>query len=209
MKVKTFAELPATYRCSNCEREKPLVEMIVVRLRGRGVILLRSRCKACHNRRERGHRREWKTKYLRRWRSNHPELNESYWRQRNTARRAELSVMAEKWRQKHHAALLIQGRFRRRLGMRVPLAEAERLCQKYGPCYPTRFGLSPKGLRECERIRGRIRASGGRPCAIEIRLMVYEDGFFTRPKRQKIPYQAAAERLRAWQAARRAEARCN
>jgi hypothetical protein len=37
----------------------------------------------------------------------------------------------------------------------------------------------------------------------EIRLIVYEDGYFIKPKRQKPPYQHAAARLRKWQAEQR------
>jgi len=33
--------------------------------------------------------------------------------------------------------------------------------------------------------------------------MVYEDGEFVKPSRQKIPYQRAAEQLRAWWKAQR------
>jgi hypothetical protein len=87
--------------------------------------------------------------------------------------------------------------------MRVSINEAKNLCRKYGPCYPSRFGLTPKGLLECERIRSRSRR-GKKPLkSIEIRMMVYEDGFHKSPSRQRAPYQAAAERLRQWQASRR------
>ena len=56
--------------------------MIVIRQKKQRNILLRPRCKKCHNRRERGHRREYKTAYLRRWRDYNAELVESYWKKR-------------------------------------------------------------------------------------------------------------------------------
>jgi hypothetical protein len=202
MKFQSLAELPAVHRCRKCGKDKPVAEMVVVHLRRSHLFYVRPRCKDCHNRRERGHRREWKTKYLRRWRARNPELNESYWRQRNADNRKALNASAYRRFQKHHAAILIQGRMGRR-GFSIRLAEAKDLCRTYGPCYPTRFGLTPGGLKECERIRSRMRYQAKPLPPHEIRMMVYADGFFIKPGRQKIPYQKAAEKLRQWHAQRR------
>lgn len=198
MIAKTLQELPEKYVCKHCKAEKPIAEMVLVRLRKQKCFLLRPRCKACHNERERGHRREYKRAYLRRWRKWHPELNESYWRQRAKETRLQTNARAYNRFIRHHAAILIQGRLRRRLGTSVSLAEASRLAAKYGCCYPTRYGLTPDGLRECERIRSRMRAIGQRVSPVEIRMMVYEDGYYIKPSRQRMPYRRAADQLRRW-----------
>lgn len=220
MIVERYSELPEEYRCASCGDTKPLPEMVVVRLKTRHKILLRPRCKKCHNQRERGHRREYKRKYLRRWRRDNAEINESYWRGRD---RAAQNAYARVHFRKNHAAILIQGRLRRQAEMRVSLTEAKKLLRKYGRCYPTRWGLTPKGLRECERIRSRFRSarrSGQHkidiPRPVEIRMMVYADGseadraegsgpdnFVIEPRLQKQPYQSASRQLRTWHVERR------
>jgi hypothetical protein len=171
--------------------------MVVVHLRGKGVYLIRHRCKDCNNRKERGHRREWKRQYLRRWRRENPGLNESYWR-KAAADRTKVNTHARVHFLNNHHAILIQGRLRRRLGMHVSLSEARRLLSEYGPCYPTIQGLSRKGINQCERIRARLRCLGIRPNLVEIRIMVYADGHYIKPPKQKIPYQHAAQNLRRW-----------
>ena len=87
MRFKSLDQLPAEHKCLTCEETKPIAKMIVIRERRTGNILLRSRCKDCHNQGERGHRREYKRKYLKAWRKHNPELNESYWRQANEQNR--------------------------------------------------------------------------------------------------------------------------
>jgi hypothetical protein len=82
--------------------------------------------------------------------------------------------------------------------MHVTLSEARSLVSEYGPCYPSIQGLSRKGINECERIRSRLRRLGVRLNLVEIRMMVYADGNYIRPGKQKIPYQHAAENLRRW-----------
>lgn len=206
MKVKTLAELPEKYLCRRCSAEKPVSEMSIVRLRKEGLIYLRPRCKDCQNKFERGRRREWKRNYLRRWRRWNAELNESYWRQRNAEKREELNASHYARFQKHHAAILIQGRLRRRLRMKVSLAEAEKLVKTYGVCYPTRYGLTEFGLKECERIRSKMRNIGKRLHPVEIRMIVYEDGHFVKPSRQKMPYKWASEQLKKWQAQQKSRA---
>lgn len=205
MTFSSLAELPATYPCRLCGAEKPIGEMVLVRIRRTKEWKLRPRCKACHNARERGHRREWKRRYLRRWRRRNPELTESYWRQNYNPALNALRARLRFQDPEYHHALLIQGRLRRRAGMKVSLAECRQLLRQFGPCYPTRFGLTPKGFRECERIRSRQRRDpGAHPLrAIEIRLMVYEDGHYIKPKRQRIPFQHPARRLREWHRSRR------
>ncbi len=196
MIVNRMSELPSVYLCRLCGVEKPIAQMVVVRLRSK--VLLRPRCKDCHNVRERGHRREWKTKYLQRWRRANAELNESYWRQANAANRREVNARAYFRFLYNHNAILIQGRLRRQLGQHITLDEARQLAKKFGPCYPSRFGLTALGLRECERIRSAMRRLGKHLCPVEIRVMVYADGHFIKPSRQQIPYKSASEKLRRW-----------
>lgn len=213
MICKTFADLPREYGCRKCGATKPVGEMVLVHRKRTHDFLLRPRCKECHNKAERGNRREYKTRYLRRWRRDHPELNESYWKQRTADLREQLTAKAARRFWGNHDALLIQGRLRRQLGMKVTISEARELARKYGCCYPTRHGLTAKGLRECERIRSATRHKGKPLRPVEIRMMVYEDGaeppvtkrdgntwprFVIEPRLQKPPYQNAALKLREW-----------
>jgi hypothetical protein len=205
MRFSSFEQLPEEHTCLTCEGTKPIGEMIVIRERRTGLILLRARCKQCHNEKERGHRREYKRKYLKTWRKHNPEVNESYWRQYNAENRTLISARVYERFQRHHEAILIQGRLSRR-GIKVPISEAKRLYKKFGGCYPSRFGLTPGGLRECERIRSAQRRlpKEKRFSGLEIRMMVYEDGYYITPSRQPVPYKIAAERLRRFQAKRAA-----
>ncbi len=197
MRFKTLAELPEKYTCLKCGEEKQLVDMIVIHERKTDSYLLRARCKECHNKRERGNRRTYKTAYLKRWRKDNAALSESYVKQYVDLNREKINSQATaRFRKKHHA-LLIQGRLRRH-GIKVGILEAQRLLKKFGPCYPQRPGLTPSGLKECERLRAMYRRSKRPYSAFEIRLMVYDDGLFVKPDSQKIPYQAAASNLRKW-----------
>lgn len=207
--ASSLAELPAKHKCRLCKATKPIKEMIVIRHRRttkwvKKGFYVRPRCKSCHNKKERGHRREYKTKYLKLWRNRNPELNESYWRQYQADNRALIADRVYLRFLKHHEAILIQGRLSRR-GIKVSFDEAKALYKQYGRCYPTRFGLTPGGLRECERIRSGQRRlpADKRFSSLEIRMMVYEDGFYIKPRRQPVPYKIAAERLRRYQAQRR------
>lgn len=204
MMYATIADLPAAARCKLCAVEKPLAEMIVVLDRRGGGYRVRPRCKACHNARERGHRREWKRAYCQRWRKRHADWVRGYWHTPETRERQKLR--ARERVAKHHDALLIQGRLRRQLGQHVTLAEATKLLALYGCCYPTPAGLSDWGRREAERIRSRMRASGRHMKPVEIRAMVYADGKrnYVKPRFQRPPYQAAAAKLREWWARRAA-----
>lgn len=211
MRVRSRADLPAVYRCRLCGKDKVIDDMVLVHTEG--LYVLRPRCKACHNARERGHRREWKAKYLRLWRKRNSELAESY-RTKKTPEelREYYRANAARYRARHGDALAIQRRLRGR-GLHIPIAEADDLLKRFGPCYPTRLGLTPAGLRECERIRARLRRIGSPLEAFEIRMMVYEDGenkdnvvaeaksdYYIKPAEQKAPYQDAAEHLRQWHA---------
>lgn len=198
MIVNSFTELPAAYSCKKCGAEKPIAEMVVTRLHKMKKVMLRPRCKACHNLAERGNRREYKTKYLRGWRFRNQALNESYWRQRSVEKRDHINALSYRRIQKDHAALLIQGRLRRRTTIRVTIKEARALARKFGPCYPTPHGLTPAGRRECERMRSRARNAGQKINPVEVRMMVYEDGFFIKPSLQKLPYRRSAEQLKRW-----------
>lgn len=206
--AKTIAGLPQSYGCRACRKEKPVAEMMVVFVRRAGHFRLRPRCKDCHNARERGHRREWKRNYLRRWRAYNSELNTTYWRQRigprGSAERARHNAAKYAHFQRNHHAILIQSRLRRRLGQRVSLDEARALLRQFGPAYPTPQGLTPKGKKEYERIRGALRRIGQKPNPVEIRVMLYADGHYIKPSRQPVPYQKAAASLRAWHARNKA-----
>jgi hypothetical protein len=195
--AKTLAKLPRRAVCNKCGKEKPREQMVVVRLRKENVYLLRPRCKDCHNKAERGHRRQYKTNYLRKWRKNNPSLYESYWKQPSQEEKDRTAARAQtRFRKKHHS-ILIQGRMNRR-GMGISIAQAEELLEKYGPAYPSRMGLTPEGLRECERIRSTYRRNGWPVDAFRIRLMVYEDGHHIKPSRQRPPFQAASRKMKNW-----------
>ena len=198
MKATSLDLLPCEHHCKLCDTSKPLNEMMVVYERATKLYKLRPRCKECNNARERGHRREWKKQYLQKWRKNNAKLNESYWR--NDQAKERNRINAKKRFDQKHAAILIQIRMRKR-GCPISIAEAETLLKRFGPCYPLKAGLSPKGLRECERIRSALRRQKKkRISTFEIRLMVYDDdkSNYIKPKRQKMPYQHAANTLRKW-----------
>jgi hypothetical protein len=206
MKVKSPDLLPAEYECKLCHLTKPIAEMMVVYVRREKVYRLRPRCKKCHNERERGHRREYKRNYLQRWRRENAAVNKSYWNNEHV--REQMRVNAARRLEKDRDAILIQGRMNRR-GMGISLKEARELLKRFGPCYPSRLGLSQKGLRECERIRSALRRSGKKRFSMfEIRLMVYDDekSNYIKPHLQKRPYQNQSKRLREWQQSRRAKA---
>src|SRR6185369_7198439 len=126
--------------CKHCQTSKPSSEMVVVHLKREKLYYMKPICKECHNKRERGHRREYKRNYLRAWRKRNAQLNESYWR--NTPDRKQKAIeRQERMRQRHGDALLIQGRLRRR-GMKISVKEAGALLRRFGPCYPSRMGLT-------------------------------------------------------------------
>jgi hypothetical protein len=207
-KAATLEELPEEYFCKLCGHTKPLKEMVVVFIKSEQVYRLRALCKNCHNTRERGHRREWKRDYLRRWRENNSERNTSYWKD-NPKVREQSRVNAERRNMKHHDALRIQSRLKTR-GVITTLQEAETLLKRFGNCYPTRFGLTKEGLRECERIRSLSRKPGAkRLTPIEIRISVYEKGMFIKPCDQPRAYQKAAQRLSELQQKRRSSPSTN
>lgn len=203
MNVSKPTDLPDEYGCKICGETKPVDQMVVVHKRRERVYYLRPRCKDCHNKKERGHRRDWKRKYLKRWRSRNAKVVKSYYD--NDVARENARINAAARFKKDHEAILIQGRMGRH-GLSISLAEAKELLDQYGRCYPTRFGLTPQGLQECERIRGAMRRRGSkRLTALQIRIMVYEDGNYVKPGVQVVPYQNAAERLRRWQESQRKE----
>ncbi len=171
-----------------------------------GYYYFRPLCKECNNARERGHRREYKRNYLRRWRRENAELDRSYWKD-NPAHKEASRIGAYRRFNKNHDALLIQGRMNRR-GHGITLAEAKDLLEQYGRCYPSRIGLTRAGLKRCEAVRSRLRhrtAQTGRRMlsAFEIRLMVYEEsledkGLVIPPDLQPVPYKKASNRLKQW-----------
>jgi len=180
MKYRSTAEIPATTRCRMCGQEKPtLTEMVVFRSRRDGSINVRVRCKQCNNERERGHRREWKREYLRRWRAKHPDLEDAYNQKYRAVHAEECRQRSSADAQRDHEAILIQKRMAVR-GMPVTRAEARELLRKFGPAYPTRHGLTPAGQREVERIRSATRRAGKPMSRAEIYLMLYEDGDFVK-----------------------------
>lgn len=191
--VSRLTELPEKYPCKLCGAVKVIGEMCLVHTKGKFV--LRPRCKECHNKREAGHRREYKTRYQREWRRRNKQLHRSYWDNDQCRETNKLRMRAYVAGNKE--ALAIQRRLRIR-GISVTLVEASELLQQYGRCYPTKHGLTPEGQRECERIRSTQRRRGMRHplTSFQIRLMVYEDGLFIKPSRQPTPYQKAAKNMR-------------
>jgi hypothetical protein len=197
-KAARYEDLPAEVYCTKCRETKPLDK--------EKLFCVKRICKACQNARERGHRREYKRDYLRRWRSRNPELAKSYY-QNDPDFAEQARRRAAKYNKRHGDAARIQGRMRRR-GMPVSIVEAQQLLKQFGRCYPSRFGLTTKGLKECERIRARLRMRAknntfaGRKIqsSFEIRLMVYEQsledpGLLIPPAEQPVPYQAASRTM--------------
>lgn len=171
-------DLPAEGHCVLGNHTKPRSEMVVYRSKRDGYVM-RPRCKECHNAGERGHRREYKRNYLRAWRRRNKSLDRSYWN--NPTQRRKSTLRARGYRERDGEAITIQRRLREQLNERVTLAEARELLLKFGPGYPTRYGLTEEGLRECERIRSRLRSAARRNRHrvrvrnIEIRVLVYQD----------------------------------
>ena len=206
-RVTKYSDFPSVYTCNLCDETKLIEQMIVIHSRSENCYRMRPRCKDCHNAKERGNRRDYKTKYLKNWRKRNKKLNESYWKGNPIVReKARLTAMNRFT--ENHEAMLIQGRMRRK-GMPVTLAEAQELLQKFGRCYPTRFGLSKKGLSECERIRSRLRVRKARKINLfDIRLSVYEDALedtslMIAPRKQPIPYKSASNTMKKFQAKQR------
>jgi len=193
--VARLADLPTEGFCLLCEITKPTVEMVVAHLRKQKLYRMRPRCKDCHNKRERGHRREYKRNYQRRWRADNKKLEQSYWQNDPERKKKNRTTMAARV-DKLHYAILIQSRLRRRLNLKTSTAEAEALLKRFGPCYPSRFGLTPEGLRAVERLRATMRREKKGHKAVELRIVVYEQGLFIEPDQQPLPYQNAAQKLR-------------
>lgn len=192
MIAKDLKSLPDTAPCRLCHQTKPLAEMVLIHRRRTADYLLRPRCKPCHNEQQRTSRREWKRSYQRRWRARNQTLNRSYWD--NDTAREQSRLRALKYYQQHRDAKLIQHRLRTH-GRRVTIAQARELLARFGRLYPKRAGLTARGLRECERIRSRLRHTGTSLTAFEIRLIVYEDGWHIRPDRQPKPSARPARNL--------------
>lgn len=190
MKVANLSELPATGHCNRCDQVKPVSEMVVQYLKSQNVYYLRPLCKKCHNKKERGHRREYKREYLRKWRKRNAELDRSYWKSEQS--REYQKLYARKRTARDYDALAIQRRLRYR-GEYITLDEAKELLKQFGRCYPTKAGLSKKGLAECERIRSNLRRKKSKVTSFEIRMMVYADSLEDRsliikPQLQRLAY---------------------
>lgn len=204
MKAARYEDLPLTRVCNSCGVEKGRDEMIIHH-RPEGGYYFRPKCKNCHNERERGHRREYKRRYLQRWRKNNRDLEESYWK--NDRAREQAAQRARNFTQEQREAIAIQRRMNKR-GQDITISEARELLAHFGRCYPMKDGLTKAGLRRCEEIRSRLRhrsvKSGRRvQSSFEIRLMVYDESLEEKslvipPDKQPIPYQKAAENLRQW-----------
>lgn len=195
MKFLKLSDLPETHNCNICGQDKPVAEMLVIQSKKTRTYDLRRRCKVCHNQKQKGHRLDYKRNYLKRWRARHPKLNKSYQQKPECKRKNRRRVY--EYFTRNHEAILIKGRMQRR-GIECTLSEAQRFLERFGPCYPSRYGLTAAGQRECERIRATMRRRGSalKLRNIDIRMMVYEDGLFIAPELQPKPYQKAAERLR-------------
>jgi hypothetical protein len=205
-RAATLEELPQEYGCNKCGEIKQLSEMVVVFSRKEKEYRLRPRCKKCHNESERGHRREWKRDYLRRWRARNAEKNRGYWKDRpDYLDRSRAS--SARYNERHRDALAIRRRLKGN-GVEVSVAEAEELLKKFGLAYPTRSGLTPEGLRRCEHIRSEQRRAGreGRLSPFEIRIKVYDEGLFIEPGSQTRPYRRRGENLRNFRRGAKANA---
>ncbi|MBK6589862.1 MAG: hypothetical protein IPG22_16365 [Acidobacteria bacterium] len=211
-KTDRFDQLPLSRTCNKCGKDKMRDEMIIQHRHddSGNYYYFRPRCKDCNNSAERGHRREYKTKYLQNWRKQNAEVNESYWR--NDETREAAKVRARSFSQDHKDAIAIQRRLYNR-GEQVTIAAARELLALYGRCYPTRYGLTLKGLKRCEQIRSRLRSRSEKYrmlSSFEIRVMVYEEseeevGLVIPPEQQPIPYPKAAENLRNFHQRKNAE----
>lgn len=100
--------LPVEARCKTCGVTKPTDEMVVHYRRAEKAYYVRPRCKECHNAKERGHRREYKRDYLRKWRKRNRELCRTY--HDNDAARESAKIRARRRSEAERQALLIQGR---------------------------------------------------------------------------------------------------
>jgi alkylated DNA repair protein (DNA oxidative demethylase) len=207
MKAAKLEDLPVEGHCNHCDKTKPRAEMIVTRLRAEKVYYMRPKCKECHNAHERGYRRDYKRLYLQKWRKNNADVNTAYWKDNPVVReKARITAAVFRSNPDNKDAVAIQRRMRKR-GHQVTLEEARELLAKYGRCYPTRYGLTTQGRRECERIRSRQRGFDNRHrrlSSFDIRLMVYEDSdenpvFLIPPAKQIEPYQKAARNMRNYQ----------
>lgn len=200
-RFNSVAELPEKAFCKLCELEKPITEMMVAYLRKEKVFRVRPRCKECHNESEKGKRRDYKTKYLQKWRKKNPQLNKSYWDNPESKEKARINAY-NRFTEKHEA-ILIQGRMNRR-GMNSIIEQAEEFLKLYGRCYPSRLGLSKAGLRRFEQIRSRLRQRKAKKFdSFEIRLMIYEESeeeksLIIPPIQQQVPFKVASERFKQW-----------
>jgi hypothetical protein len=200
VKAKLIKDLPAERICNRCDTSKPRVEMVVQhRTDNGGFFYMRPICKSCHNARERGHRREYKKQYLDNWRKRNAGLDKSY--RQTDHYRQKAAERSYRYFKANHAAILIKKRLAYR-EIPVTLAEAKELLERFGPCYPTRQGLTKAGLRECERIRSRLRVRNvdrrRRQTATEIRMMIYEEDarFVIPPDEQEMPFKSRSERMK-------------
>lgn len=200
MKAKFIKDLPAGRICNRCNTEKPRDEMIVQhRTDNGGYFYMRPICKKCHNARERGHRRDYKRKYLENWRKENRAIDKSC--RQTDDYREKAAKRSYRYFKENHAAILIKKRLAYR-DIEITLDEAKELLERFGPCYPTPQGLTKAGLRECERIRSRLRVRNvdrrRRQTSVEIRMMVYEEDkrFVIPPDQQEMPYKSRSERMK-------------
>lgn len=204
MKFLSANDLPKEWSCKVCTKQKPLAEMMVTFNRKGKWYRTKPRCKDCHNEKERGNRREYKRKYLKRWIAGHRKTLKSY-RQKPAAMALNLK-RSQKFFDDNAEAIRIQKRLRTH-GFKCDLSQAREYLETFGPCYPTRYGLSKSGMRECERIRGKQRYNRNLKLklrGIDIRIMVYEDAvaddksLMIAPDKQPRPYQSRSRGLSAW-----------
>lgn len=189
MKYESMAALPETGTCRLCGQTKPVAEMIVLRSRRDRHVHLRARCKECHNQRERGRRRAWKTSYQRAWRKRHADLNRSYWQARDKSEQAARSLA---FRHGHIEAARIQERMRTR-GYHLDWRSARELLQQYGPAYPLACGLNEVGQREVERLRSTARRRGEARRRRDIVMEVWENEDCRLPRHEQPRLMAARQ----------------
>ena len=181
MTFEKISDMPPNHLCNACQTVKPVGEMLVVYIKREKRYKLRPKCKPCHNLKERGHRRRQKREYLRKWRKRNKELTNSY--HKTEAHREKARISSMRFYHQNRDVILIKLRFKSKRII-ISTAEAKKFLKRFGRSYPKPGGLTKEGRIMCERIRSRNRnRNGGRQTlsSFEIRLMVYDDGFFTPP----------------------------
>lgn len=188
-----ISDLPESWTCNKCDREKPRGEMVVMRTKRTRRYWLRPRCKDCQNAINRKTQTDYKNNWQREWRKKNPEQVSCY-RQKQMAGPGQKQKARDRAARIYEAkrpALLIQSRLRG-TPFSLSIGEAQKALAKFGPLYPTTAGLRPKGRAEYERIRRRSDLSD-----LEIRIMIYDDSIESPDLVKKISAQRLPQKKNA------------